>query len=82
MNHLPAWASIQRRFEGAAIGYDLSASRGTAWSAYQAVTEYLSHEAGRAKQADDAARFRFESLYWGKSAETIRLAHTVAMHMM
>jgi phage/plasmid-like protein (TIGR03299 family) len=81
LEDLPCWDSIQLKFNGEAIGSTLRASQATAWSAYQAVTEYLSHEAGRAKQADDAARYRFESLYWGKSAETIKLAHTLAMHI-
>jgi len=46
-----------------------------AWAAYQAVTEYLSHEAGRSKDPDLAARQRFESPYWGPSAERIAKAH-------
>jgi phage/plasmid-like protein (TIGR03299 family) len=76
---LTAWESLLRKFEGEAIGSDLRASQGTAWSAYQAVTEYLSHEAGRAKQPDQAARQRFESLYWGKSADMIETAHRYAI---
>lgn len=79
LEDLPAWSSILRKFDGEAIGADLAASRGTAWGAYQAVTEYISHESGRAKRADQAARQRFESLYWGKSAETIQRAHSHAM---
>jgi phage/plasmid-like protein (TIGR03299 family) len=79
LEDLAGWPSLLRKFEGAAIGSELIASRGTAWSAYQSVTEFLSHEAGRAKQADQAARLRFESLYWGKSADTIQRAHSLAM---
>lgn len=76
---LPGWPSLLRKFHGEAIGSDLPASCGTTWAAYQSVTEYLSHEAGRAKQTDQAARQRFESLYWGKSAELIKTAHMVAL---
>jgi hypothetical protein len=58
LEDLPAWPSVLQKFEGKAIGFDLSASRGTAWGAYQAVTEYLSHEAGRSKDPELAARQR------------------------
>lgn len=79
LEDLPGWPSLLRKFQGEAIGSDLSASNGTTWAAYQSVTEYLSHEAGRSKQNDQAFRQRFESLYWGKSAETIRRAHARAL---
>ena len=81
LEDLPGWPSLVQKYEGDAIGADLRASAGTAWAAYQAVTEYLSHEAGRYKQADQAARQRFESLYWGKSADTIQRAHYLALKM-
>jgi hypothetical protein len=81
LEDLPAWPSLQRKFEGDAIGYDLSASRGTAWSAYQAVTEFISHECGRAKDPDDAARQRLESMYWGPGSDRITTAHQYALSM-
>jgi hypothetical protein len=31
LEDLPAWPSVLQKFEGKAIGFDLSASRGTAW---------------------------------------------------
>lgn len=79
LEDLSGWRSLVQKFEGEAIGSELRAGRGTAWSAYQAVTEYLSHEAGRTKQAEKSARQRFESLYWGKSSELIQSAHSLAM---
>jgi phage/plasmid-like protein (TIGR03299 family) len=79
LEDLPAWASLQRKFEGDAIGYDLSASRGTAWSAYQAVTEYISHESGRSKDKREATRQRLESMYWGKNSELLEEAHRYAL---
>jgi len=79
LEDLAGWQSLLHKFEGEAIGSDLPSNQGTAWSAYQAVTEYLSHEAGRTKQATQAARQRFESLYWGKSADVIQSAHSLAM---
>ena len=79
LEDLPGWPSLLRKFNGEAIGSDLRASDRTTWAAYQCVTEYLSHEAGRSKQTEQAARQRFESLYWGKSADLIKTAHTAAL---
>jgi phage/plasmid-like protein (TIGR03299 family) len=81
LEDLTSWPSLLSKFEGEAIGADLRASNGTAWSAYQAVTEYLSHEAVRSKEPDQAARQRFESLYWGPSSERIAKAHLSALKM-
>lgn len=79
LEDLSAWPSLQRKFEGDAIGYDLSASRGTIWSAYQAVTEYISHEGGRSKDQTEATRQRLESMYWGKNSELLEEAHKYAL---
>jgi hypothetical protein len=79
LEDLPAWSSILRKFDGEAIGSELAASRGTAWGAYQAVTEYISHESGRAKDPMDGARQRLESIYWGQSSALISTAHRVAL---
>jgi phage/plasmid-like protein (TIGR03299 family) len=79
LEDLPAWLSVLRKFEGDAIGSDLTASRGTAWGAYQAVTEYISHESGRVKDPMDAARKRLESIYWGQSSDFIDKAHQHAL---
>ena len=81
LEDLPGSPSMQRKFNGEAIGIELPASRGTAWGAYQAVTEYISHESGRAKDPKDATRQRLEALYWGKLSETIANAHTFALAM-
>jgi len=79
LEDLPVWPSVLRKFEGDAIGSDLTASSGTSWGAYQAVTEYISHESGRAKEPTDAARKRLESIYWGQSSELITKAHQHAL---
>ena len=76
---LPLWPSVLRMFEGRAVGSDLRGCQGTAWSAYQAITEYISHESGRAKDRTDSARRRFESLYWGQASTTIAKAHQEAL---
>jgi phage/plasmid-like protein (TIGR03299 family) len=79
LEDLPAWASLQCKFEGEAIGADLLASSGTAWSAYQAVTEYLSHDAGKSKNKAEATRKRFESIYWGQASDLLVAAHSCAL---
>lgn len=79
LDDLPAWPSVLHKFAGGAIGSDLVASRGTAWGAYQAITEYISHEAGRAKDPLDAARQRLESVYWGQGSGIITRAHHQAL---
>jgi phage/plasmid-like protein (TIGR03299 family) len=79
LEDLPAWPAVLRKFAGEAIGSDLIASRGTAWGAYQAVTEYMSHECGRAKDPLDAARQRLESVYWGQGSGIITRAHQQAL---
>jgi len=81
LEDLAGWPSLRRKFEGEAIGSELMASRGTAWAAYQSVTEFLSHEAGRTKQSNQAARQRFESLYWGNAAVRIQTAHEAALQI-
>ena len=81
LEDLPAWPSIFQKFAGEAIGMDLTASRGTAWGAYQAVTEYISHESGRTKDPTDAARKRIESIYWGQASDAIARAHQHALTM-
>lgn len=79
LEDLPAWPSVLRKFEGDAIGSGLPDANGTAWGAYQAVTEYISHESGRAKDPIEASRQRLESMYWGLSSETISRAHQAAL---
>ncbi len=79
LEDLPAWPALLEKFEGRAIGSDLLRGSSTVWSAYQSVTEYLSHEAGRSKNPVEAARKRFESLYWGKGSELLTAAHSMAL---
>lgn len=76
---LPLWDSVANKFHGEGIGFDIPGVKGTMWGAYQAITEYFSHEAGRAKDDTEAARQRLESLYWGNGATTIARAHSLAL---
>lgn len=79
LEDLPAWPSLLRKFEGDAIGSDLPAANGTAWGAYQAVSEYITHEAGRTKNTNDAIRKRFESIYFGAHSATLSAAYLSAI---
>jgi phage/plasmid-like protein (TIGR03299 family) len=79
LEDLPAWDSLANKFHGAAIGSNIPGVRGSYWGAYQALTEYLSHEAGRAKDPTEAARQRLESLYWGQGAQALTRGHALAL---
>jgi hypothetical protein len=81
LDDLSSWPALRRKFDGEGIGSDIRQLNGTAWSAYQAVTEYITHEAGRSRNPDEATRMRFESLYWGKGSEIIHKAHAIASAM-
>jgi phage/plasmid-like protein (TIGR03299 family) len=81
LEDLPAWPSLLHKFEGRAIGSDVARFNGTSWSAYQAVTEYLSHETGKSKNQTEGLRKRFESLYWGKNSDLIQTAHELALQI-
>ena len=76
---LPAWECHAHKFNGRAIGSDIPGVKGSYWVAYQALTEFLSHDAGRAKDPTEAARQRLESLYWGKGAQMSTRAHELAL---
>ena len=79
LEDLAAWDSVANKFHGEGIGFDIKGVKGTMWGAYQAVTEYFSHDAGRAIDSTEAARQRLESLYWGTGAATIAKAHSLAL---
>lgn len=79
LEDLACWDSVANKFAGEGIGFDIKGVGGTMWGAYQAVTEYFSHDAGRSADSLDAARQRLESLYWGTAAATITKAHALAL---
>lgn len=80
LEDLPQWDSLANKFAGEGIGFDIKGVQGTMWGAYNAVTEFLTHEAGRgASDNVDTARRRLESLYWGSAAATLNKAHALAL---
>jgi phage/plasmid-like protein (TIGR03299 family) len=76
---LPFFESLEAKFQGAAIGADLPGMSGTYWGAYNAITEHLSHDAGRSKDPVESARQRLEALWFGRGADTANTAHTLAL---
>ena len=79
LEDLPQWEILNRKFNGAAIGSSIPGVGGTIWAAYNAVTEFLSHDSGKTKNPNRAAAQRLEALYWGDSAERLTVAHRVAL---
>jgi hypothetical protein len=64
--------SVRKAFE-AGRGNDLAGVKGTWWAAYNAVTEYLSHERGRTDES------RLNSLWYGDSAQKNWRALSIAV---
>lgn len=66
--------TLVNNFE-AGIGSDIKDSRGTYWAAYNAVTQYLTHDRGRTDET------RLASLWYGNSALVSEKALQVAYEM-
>lgn len=80
LEDLPQWDSLANKFHGEGIGFDIKGVQGTMWGAYNTVTEFLTHEAGRGNADNvETARRRLESLYWGSAAATLNKAHALAL---
>jgi phage/plasmid-like protein (TIGR03299 family) len=78
LEDLPLWEIIARKYDGAAIGANIPGVSGSIWHAYNCVTEFLTHDAGKTKNENKTAE-RLEALYWGKSADTLTRAHSLAL---
>jgi phage/plasmid-like protein (TIGR03299 family) len=78
LSDLPQWDSVANKFAGDGIGFDIKGVQGTYWGAYNAITEWATHEAGRGDDIE-AARRRLESQWWGNGAATIAKAHALAL---
>ena len=78
LEDLPLWEIVSRKYAGAAIGAEIPGVSGTIWGAYNAITEFLTHDAGKTK-TDNKVAERLEALYFGKSADTLTRAHTLAL---
>jgi phage/plasmid-like protein (TIGR03299 family) len=66
-------------FEGG-IGHDMPGIKGTAWCAYNAVTEFIDHDAPTRKSEGAASR-KLESMWWGSGAKIKREAWSNACEL-
>jgi phage/plasmid-like protein (TIGR03299 family) len=73
---LPQWQKLERLWQGAAIGADLAGQ--TVWGAYNCITQFHTHMAGRSKDQGKAAAGRFESASIGSGAHIIERAEDQA----
>lgn len=81
LEDMRCWDSLWRKFQGEQVGFGIKGVPGTVWCAYNAVTQYVTHEAGRlTDEAADQER-RFESLTVGTGAWYLNRAHDAAMAM-
>jgi Domain of unknown function (DUF932) len=64
--------AIARNFESG-VGADIAGK--TLWGAYNAVTEWTSHQRGGAENDIEATRNRLNSLWFGASEKTNAIAH-------
>jgi phage/plasmid-like protein (TIGR03299 family) len=62
------------------VGATLPGVRGTAWAAYNAVTEWTSHQRG--KDDVDAARKRLNNLWFGTGGKINQAAHQAALSLV
>jgi hypothetical protein len=67
---------IDRITDLASTGRGNKGIAGTLWAGYNAITEFLSHNAGR--NADN----RFASLWFGNNANVLKKAHEYAMALV
>lgn len=77
LSDLPQLEVIRSHFSGQTgfgVNNDMSA-----WSLFQAITQYESHDAGRLKDSTERARARLESLWGGPGAKRIAKAREACL---
>lgn len=77
---LRQYEQLAQNFE-AGIGTDIKGVRGTLWNAYNAVTEWTTHQRNDGDEIE-AARARLNSLWFGSSAQINEAAHSAAMALV
>jgi phage/plasmid-like protein (TIGR03299 family) len=76
-----ARAELQRLFEEG-VGHDQPGVKGTAWAAYNAVTEYVDHHrSARGLDDRDRASRRLDSIWFGHGAQVKERAWNLALEM-
>lgn len=76
---LRQYEKLVQNFESG-VGTDITEVRGTLWAAYNAVTEWTTHQ--RSGSDIEAARDRLNSLWFGSSAQINESAHAAALALV
>lgn len=79
-SELKQYEQLIQNFEGGK-GAELRGVRGTLWGAYNAVTEWTTHQRNESDDVE-AARKRLNSLWFGSSAQINETAHSAALAMI
>ena len=84
LNDLPEIGIIRSHYSGTTgLGIrDLNGVAGTAYGLFNAITQFESHDAGRAKDETERARARLESLWGGSSAKRIERAREACLALV
>lgn len=77
---LRQYEQLIQNFEGG-IGMDIKGVRGSLWGAYNAVTEWTTHQRGGTDDIE-ATRDRLNSLWFGSSAQINEAAHKAALALV
>lgn len=81
---LPEIGTIRSHYSGnTGLGItDIPGIRGTTYALYNAITQFETHDSGRAKNETERARARLESLWGGTSAKRIERAREACLALV
>jgi phage/plasmid-like protein (TIGR03299 family) len=80
---LPEVETIRSHYAGSTgMGTQLEGVRGTAYALFNSITQFETHDAGRAKDETERARARLESLWGGSSAKRIDRAREACLALV
>ena len=84
LNDLPEIGVIRSHYSGTTgLGIrDIAGVAGTAYGLFNAITQFESHDAGRAKDETERARTRLEALWGGTSAKRIERAREACLALV
>ncbi|MEB3209295.1 MAG: DUF932 domain-containing protein [Synechococcus sp.] len=73
--------TIRSHYQGS-TGIGIDTSDRSVWNLFQAITQYETHDAGRAKDETERARLRLESLWGGAAADRIARAREACLALV
>ena len=83
LNDLPEIGIIRSHYSGdTGLGMQLPGMRGTPYALFNAITQFETHDAGRAKDETERARARLISLWGGESAKRIERAKEACLALI